>query len=244
MWNCRSAWSRSTGSACSSRWSSAACRSGRASAMGFVTPAFRALAPLAPYDLRPGARFAGDLAAALHRALARCGAADRHHARDPPDLRRRRAGLPHRAAPPAASARRGPAGARHRNCSGATARPRCRWRSGTRCAAWRPGSSRCWLAEWVRLVQAYGAAGRPRRSRRRGDARRCLAEPLRDTALVRDLAPPRRPRRGRRLRLVGTPAAGPRRWRSTTACPGRPGPAATSGTCCRPPRGEPAASAS
>ena len=38
--------------------------------MGFITDAFRALAALAPFDLRPGRSFVGEEAAALRRALA------------------------------------------------------------------------------------------------------------------------------------------------------------------------------
>ncbi len=38
--------------------------------MGFLTPAFHALAPLAPFDLRPGGHFVGAMADALRRSLA------------------------------------------------------------------------------------------------------------------------------------------------------------------------------
>jgi hypothetical protein len=153
-------------------------------AMGFVTPAFRALAPLAPYDLRPGARFAGDLAAALHRALAD---AARLIATMPathltfadnapvfPTVPRR----PPRAADPLIL------GAELLWGYGTTTVPLAVWHALRRMAAW---IEPMLLAEWVRLVQAYGA--RAGRAIPADEVMRALTwlEPLRDTALVRDL---------------------------------------------------------
>ncbi|TDH61598.1 methyltransferase domain-containing protein [Dankookia rubra] len=153
-------------------------------AMGFVTPAFRALAPLAPYDLRPGARFAGDLAAALHRALAD---AARLIATMPathltfadntpvfPTTPRR----PPRATDPIVL------GAELLWGYGTTGVPLPVWQALRRMAAW---IEPMLLAEWVRLTQAYGA--RVGRDIPADAVMRALTwlEPLRDTALVRDL---------------------------------------------------------
>ncbi|MFC7476157.1 methyltransferase [Dankookia sp. GCM10030260] len=153
-------------------------------AMGFVTPAFRALGPLAPYDLRPGARFGGTLATALHRALADAARliaimpathltfAD--NAPVFPTTSRR----PPRARDPLV------VGTELLWSYGTTAVPLPVWQALRRMAAW---IEPMLVAEWVRLVQAYGA--RAGRALPADEVMHALqwTEPLRDTALVRDL---------------------------------------------------------
>nr|WP_264185147.1 class I SAM-dependent methyltransferase [Roseicella aerolata] len=166
--------------------------------MGFVTPAFRALAPLAPHDLRPGARFAGDLAAALHRALAD---AARLIATMPATHLTFADDTPVFPTTPRRPERAGEAltlGTGLLWSYGTTAVPLHVWHALRRMAAW---IEPMLVAEWVRLTQLYAdRAGRPVPADEVLRALRWL-EPERDTNLVRALAE-RRITEGRMVECV------------------------------------------
>jgi SAM-dependent methyltransferase len=170
--------------------------------LAFVKDAFSALRPLAPFDLRPGAAFGGEMAAALRRALADAaqviaGMPARHltFADDTPVF-------------PATYGRVPRGDALVLNAElfwayGSIRAPLPVWHALRRMAAW---IEPMLLAEWVRLSRAYAErAGRPLASDAVLGALRWL-EPERDTALVRDLAAERL-RRGEDLTCVWTGAA-------------------------------------
>jgi len=166
--------------------------------MGFVKQAFNALAPLAPFDLRPGASFSGEMAVWVARALA--------------DAARLIADMPARHLtydddrPVFATAygRLPRAGTVLRLdqellwAYGSTRVPLNIWAALRRMAAW---IEPMLLAEWVRQTQAYGASAR--REIPADDVLNALRwlEPERDTSLVRNLAQ-RRFREGRAVTCV------------------------------------------
>ena len=178
-------------------------------AMGFVTPAFRALGPLAPHDLRPGARFGGDARRGAAPRAGGCGAADRtmpathltfaDNAPVFPTAPRR----PPRATDPLTL------GAELLWGYGTTAVPLHVWQALRRMAAW---IEPMLVAEWVRLVQAYGA-----RAGRAIPAEAVMRALESGRAAARHRAgarPRRRPHRARRAVACvwsGDAAAGPRR---------------------------------
>jgi len=152
--------------------------------LAFVKPAFRALAPLAPFDLRPGAVFRGDLARALATALgdaaeviAAMPARHLTFADDTPVF-------------PALRHRRPRAGeSLALNAAlfwehGSIRVPLPVWQALRRMAAW---IEPMLLAEWVRHTRGYAErAGRPVATDEVLTALRWL-EPERDTAFVRSL---------------------------------------------------------
>jgi SAM-dependent methyltransferase len=149
--------------------------------MGFVRDAFRALEPLASYDLRPGAEFGGATAAALRQALADAARviADmpaRHltFADDTPVFPTRYGRMPRPA--PALML-----DAETLWAYGATRVPLHVWQALRRMAAW---IEPMLLAEWVRLTQGYA-----KRDVAADEVLRALqwADPARDTAFVRQL---------------------------------------------------------
>ena len=157
---------------------------------------------MAPFDLRPGAAFGGETAAALRRALADAAQVianmpARHltFADDTPVF-------------PATYGRMQRGDALVLNAElfwtyGSIRAPLAVWHALRRMAAW---IEPMLLAEWVRLSRAYAErAGRPLASDAVLGALRWL-EPERDTALVRDLASERL-RRGEELTCVWTGAA-------------------------------------
>jgi SAM-dependent methyltransferase len=153
--------------------------------MGFVKDAFAALAPLAPADLRPGAAFAGEMAAALRRALADAAkviatmpATHLTFADDTPVF-------------PTEYGRAPRAGAElvldqeTLWSYGTTRVPLHVWQALRRMAAW---IEPMLLAEWTRLTQGYAErAGRVLVADEVLQALR-WTEPERDTAFVRRLA--------------------------------------------------------
>ncbi|MGG5821606.1 methyltransferase domain-containing protein [Falsiroseomonas sp. HW251] len=169
------------------------------SGMGFVKDAFRALAPLAPFDLRPGAAFGGETASALRRALADAAQViatmpARHltFADDTPVF-------------PASYGRMPRGDALVLNAEtfwtyGNLRAPLAVWQALRRMAAW---IEPMLLAEWVRLTRGYAErAGRTLDSDAVLSALRWL-EPDRDTVLVRDIAAARL-KRGEALECVWT----------------------------------------
>lgn len=169
------------------------------SGLGFVKDAFRALAPLAPFDLRPGAAFGGDIAVALRRALADAAQViasmpARHltFADDTPVF-------------PATYGRMPRGEALLLNAEtfwsyGTIRAPLPVWQALRRMAAW---IEPMLLAEWVRLTRGYAErAGRTLDGDAVLSALRWL-EPDRDTALVRDIAAARL-KRGEALECVWT----------------------------------------
>ncbi|MBL6457090.1 methyltransferase domain-containing protein [Belnapia sp. T6] len=150
--------------------------------MGFVREAFNALAPVAPPELRPGASFSGDLAAALRQALA--------------DAARVIANMPARHLTYADDRPVFPTGYGRIPASsatlvldaelfwayGTTRVPLHVWQALRRMAAW---IEPMLLAEWVRLTQGFAD--------REVSADEVLSalqwvEPVRDTLFVRSLA--------------------------------------------------------
>jgi SAM-dependent methyltransferase len=167
--------------------------------LAFVKDAFRALRPLAPFDLRPGAAFDGETAAALRRALADAaqviaGMPARHltFADDTPVFPASYGRMP-----------RGDALALNADLFwtyGTIRAPLAVWHALRRMAAW---IEPMLLAEWVRLSRGYAErAGMPLAGDAVLGALRWL-EPERDTALVRGLAADRL-RRGEELACVWT----------------------------------------
>lgn len=166
--------------------------------MGFVKESFRALRPLAPFDLRPGAQFQGDMAQAMLRSLADTARliADmpaRHltYANDLPVF-------------PTTLASRPPA-ATHVLIDqeflwrfGETVVPLPVWHALRRMAAW---IEPMLVAEWTGMTLAY--AEKRGRSLEAGTVMQALQwiEPERDTRFVRDLAL-RRIAQGRETRCV------------------------------------------
>jgi len=153
--------------------------------MGFVKDAFKALTPLAPFDLRPGASFSGEMAGWVARALADAARliADmpaRHltYADDRPVF-----ATAYGRAPRASPALR--IDQELLWTYGSTRVPLAIWAAMRRMAAW---IEPMLLAEWVRQTQAYGA--RTQRTIPADDVLNALRwlEPMRDTLLVRDLA--------------------------------------------------------
>jgi SAM-dependent methyltransferase len=152
--------------------------------MAFVKEPFRALRPLAPFDLRPGASFSGDTAAALRRALAdaaqvieRMPARHLTFADDSPVFPAEYGRMP-----------RGEALVLRAELFWEFGRirvPLHLWQALRRMAAW---IEPMLLAEWVRLSRGYAErAGRSLGSDEVLDALRWL-EPTRDTEAVRRLA--------------------------------------------------------
>jgi SAM-dependent methyltransferase len=169
------------------------------SGMGFVKDAFHALAPLAPFDLRPGAGFGGEMAVALRRALA--DAAQVIAAMPAKHLK----GADRTPVFPATYGRipRGDALALNAETFwtyGTIRAPLPVWQALRRMAAW---IEPMLLAEWVRLTRGYAErAGRTVDGDAVLSALRWL-EPDRDTTLVRDLAAARL-QRGETLTCVWT----------------------------------------
>lgn len=154
--------------------------------MAFVKDAFRALGPLAPPDLRPGATFGGDIGLALRVAL---GDAARLIANMPATY----LAYPGSKTPvfPTQYGSMPKMGAELRLDQetlwtyGATTIPLSIWQALRRMAAW---IEPMLLTEWVRLVQGYAAtAGRVVGVDEVLPALQWL-EPRRDTALVQSLA--------------------------------------------------------
>ena len=153
--------------------------------MGFVKEAFRALAPLAPADLRPGATFSGMLGAALRLALgdaakviALMPATHLTFADDTPVFPTGYGALPRLGASLVLDQETLWA-------YGSTRVPLHVWQALRRMAAW---IEPMLLAEWVRLTQGYAAkAGRLVSTDEVLTALRWI-EPERDTALVQGLA--------------------------------------------------------
>ncbi|MDO9710774.1 class I SAM-dependent methyltransferase [Paracraurococcus lichenis] len=168
--------------------------------MGFVKDAFRTLLPVSPQELRPGARFTGDMAQALHRALAeaaqviaRMPATHLTFADDRPVFPTEYGRPP----------RPGETIALDQDLLwrfGATRVPLPVWQALRRMAAW---IEPMLVAEWVRLTQLY--AERAGRRLAADTVLRALAwqEPERDTLFVRDLAA-RRIAAGERVDCVWT----------------------------------------
>jgi SAM-dependent methyltransferase len=167
--------------------------------MAFVKEPFAALRPLAPFDLRPGAAFSGDMAAALRRALADAAqvivampATHLTFADDTPVF-------------PASYGRMPRGDALVLNADlfwhyGRIRAPLAVWQALRRMAAW---IEPMLLAEWVRLSRGYAE-----RAGQTLDGDAVLAalrwlEPARDTALVREIAAGQL-RRGQPLRCVWT----------------------------------------
>jgi SAM-dependent methyltransferase len=152
--------------------------------MGFVKDAFRALAPLAPFDLRPGASFHGDLAEALGQAMADA-------ARLIADMPARHLTYADNTPVFAADFRRPPRpGAAIRLDQellwsfGHVRVPLPIWSALRRMAAW---IEPMLLAEWVRQTRGYAErAGQPVTTDAVLAALQWL-EPQRDTAFVRDV---------------------------------------------------------
>jgi SAM-dependent methyltransferase len=152
--------------------------------MGFVRDAFRALGPVAPAELRPGARFGGDLGAALRVALgdaakviATMPATHLTFADDRPVFPTVYGRLP----PPAPEMR---LNQETLWAYGSTHVPLHVWQALRRMAAW---IEPMLLAEWVRLTQGYAA-----RANRVVTTDEVLAalrwlEPERETGFVRGL---------------------------------------------------------
>ncbi|WP_158292317.1 methyltransferase domain-containing protein [Paracraurococcus ruber] len=153
--------------------------------MGFVGDAFAALAPVPAPSLRPGAEFTGDVALALHRAIA--------------DAARLIEAMPARHLTDAADRPLFGADCRRPPRPGALLRldrttlrgfgtlhvPLPLWQALRRMAAW---VEPMLVAEWVRLTQGYAArAGRPVTAEA-VQAALHWQEPGRDAALVRSLA--------------------------------------------------------
>ncbi|TCZ63994.1 methyltransferase [Roseicella aquatilis] len=168
--------------------------------LGFVKDAFRALRPLSPQELRPGARFAGDLALALHRALgdaarliATMPARHLTYADDRPVFPTEY-GRPPRAGETIALEQE------FLWSFGTVRVPLGIWQALRRMAAW---IEPMLVAEWVRLTQLY--AERAGRRLAADTVLRALQwqEPERDTLLVRDLAA-RRLAAGQRVDCVWT----------------------------------------
>jgi SAM-dependent methyltransferase len=153
--------------------------------MGFVTDAFRALAVLAPAELRPGGMFADALGDAVRQALADAARliADmpaRHltFADDRPVFQTGYGRIPR------------PAAAVTLDQEflwqfGTTRVPLAIWHALRRMAAW---IEPMLVAEWVRLTQSYAAAARRPVSTDTVLAALRWIEPERDTGFVRDLA--------------------------------------------------------
>lgn len=153
--------------------------------MGFVKQAFHALRPLAPFDLRIGATFSGEMARPLAMALRD---AARTVAEMPATYLKGANGQPlfptilHPAMRPGGSIRLDQG---YLWQLGTTRVPLLVWRALQRFAAW---IEPMLLAEWVRLTQRFGES----RGRRIGTDEVLVAlrwlEPQRDTTLVRQLA--------------------------------------------------------
>ncbi len=152
--------------------------------MGFVKDAFRALAPVAPFDLRPGASFAGPTGTALRRALADAA----HVISDMPATHLTFAN--NQPVFPTSYGRipRGDAaidiGLDLLWEYGTTRVPLAVWQALRRMSAW---IEPMLVAEWVRLIRGYTT-----RDNRIVTADEIMAaltwsEPDRDTGLVRDL---------------------------------------------------------
>ncbi|WP_051212233.1 class I SAM-dependent methyltransferase [Rubritepida flocculans] len=153
--------------------------------MGFVKAPFRGLRPLAPFELRIGASFSGEIAQCLAAALRD---AARSIAQMPATFLKGPAGQPlfptslGRAAPPRGALR---LDQEQLWAFGATRAPLPVWRALQRYAAW---IEPMLLAEWVRLTQRFGESqGRRIAADEVLSALRWL-EPARDTAAVRRLA--------------------------------------------------------
>ncbi|HEV7267493.1 MAG TPA: methyltransferase domain-containing protein [Falsiroseomonas sp.] len=159
--------------------------------MGFVTDAFRALAPLAPFDLRPGRAFAGEEGAALRRALAEAAQLIRSMpARHltyadgvTPVFETRYDRMPRPGAELVLDQET-------LWTYGATRVPLHVWQALRRMAAW---IEPMLLAEWARLTQSYAKGTIPA-----DEILRALqwAEPERDTAFVRGIVTDRMARGG------------------------------------------------
>jgi SAM-dependent methyltransferase len=154
-------------------------------AMGFVTDAFNALRPIAPFDLRVGATFRDDLAAALRLALS-------HAARLIADMPARHLTFANDAPVfPTAYGKIPPS--RITLCIdhellwayGTTRVPANIWQALRRMSAW---IEPMLLAEWVRLTSNY--AEKLNKIISPGEIMQALQwiEPTRDTGFVRDLA--------------------------------------------------------
>jgi len=153
--------------------------------MGFVKDAFRALEPVAPFDLRPGASFTGTIGAALRRALAEVArliatmpATHLTFSNDQPVFPTEYGRMP----------RGGEAidvGLDLLWEYGATRVPLPIWQALRRMSAW---IEPMLIAEWVRLTRGYAA-----RENRVVTADEVMAalewiEPMRDTRFVQTLA--------------------------------------------------------
>ena len=153
--------------------------------MGFVKAAFRALEPLAPFDLRLGASFTGDIAVALRRALADAAqliatmpATHLTFSNDQPVFPTEYGRIP-----------RGGDGI-HLGLDllweyGTTRVPLAVWQALRRMSAW---IEPMLIAEWVRLTRGY--ALRENRAVTTDDVMSALEwiEPTRDTSFVQHLA--------------------------------------------------------
>ncbi len=154
-------------------------------APSFAREAFRGLASIAPYDLRPGGMFTGDLAVAVRRALADAArtiadmpATHLTFADDTPVFPTAYGRVPVRSATFATTEE-------SLWAYGTTRVPLTVWHALRRMSAW---IEPMLIAEWVRLTTGY--AERAGRRLAADDVMAALRwiEPERDTRLVRDLA--------------------------------------------------------